>query len=437
MAWAPALIAMAATATLAGPQPQGDVVRYVIQPGDTLYVLTRSFLVAPRTWHALLPLSGTRDPRRLAIGRTLLVPRAWLRATEDEARLASFRGTVTIALNGRAVAPVIGMALGEGTRIETAANSFVTLVFANRSRVTLPSLSRVVVRRMRHLVLNGALDYQVDLEQGRVGTTVTPLTDPSGRYRIGTPLTMTAVRGTEFRVTYDPVGPASATEVLAGTVAVSAPDGRAPTLVPYAHGATTDGQGRIATTTLLPAPELVDPGKVQHDDVVGLHVAPVAGAGGYWVTLASDAGFVDSYAEQYSPTGDFALKAVPDGNQFVRVSAVAGNGIEGMAQTYAFFRRLASIHGGAVSHDRDSYRFRWYGEGHGVRHYRLQILRGTTDGVPVVDEVGLVQQEAAVRRLPPGVYYWRVAVIQSDGNGDTEIWTEPEKLTIAAPTHGG
>lgn len=431
MAWQ---ILLATAVTVASPPPKAadaDVVRYVVKPRDTLYDLTRSFLVPARTWQALLPLSGTHNPRRLPIGRTLAIPRGWLRFTTEDARLASFRGTVSIDVAGKAVAPVAGLTIGEGARIATAANSFATLLLADRSRVTLPSQSRVTVRQMRRILLTGAIEYRIELEQGRLQTNVTPLTDPSGRYRISTPLTMTAVRGTEFRVAYDPAIPTAATEVLAGTVAVSSTGNDQPALVRHSFGAATDAAGRTRTEALLPAPELLDPGKVQRDDMVELHIAPVTGAAAYRIILASDAGFIDSFAEQSAPGRDFALPDIPDGNQFVRVSAIAPDGLEGIGQTYALSRRLASVHAGTVGQDRDGYRFRWFGAGSGERRYRFQIRRDSPDTAPIVDEVGLTADEIMVHRLPPGIYYWRVAVIQSGSGDDIQNWAPPEKLTIA------
>jgi hypothetical protein len=429
-------LATLATAGVTAPPVQHndtEIVRYVVKPKDTLYELDRSFIVRPKTWHVLLPLSGTRSPRRLPIGRTLAIPRAWLRSTPDTARLVSFRGTVSVGTGAHMAAPTAGMAIGENTHIVTGANSFVTLRLADGSRVTLPSQSGVVIGAMRRLLLTGAIEYRLDLDQGRIQTSVTPLKDPSGRYRISTPLTMTAVRGTEFRVSYDSTRSVAATEVLAGTVAVS--HGEQSVLVPRSFGGAVGATGQIHSEKLLAAPDLIDPGKSQRDDAVAFHLAPVAGASAYRIVLATDAGFVDNYAERIAPGVDFSLSDVPDGNQFIRVSAIATDGLEGMAQSYAFARRLASIHASTVSQDTDGYHFRWFGAGDGDRHYRFQLLAGSPDGVPMVDEVGLVRDELAVRRLRPGVYYWRVAVYLPDA----ENWTNFEKLTIGAParsTHG-
>jgi hypothetical protein len=410
------------------------VVRYVVKAGDTPSQLAMRYIAPPHGWRDLLRLAGTRDPRALPTGRVMAIPIGWLRGIPGKANLASYRGTVTVTIDGRATLPSTGMTLGEGATIVTAADSFATLVLPNGSRVALPSQSDVTVTRLRKLAINGAILYRFRVAHGRVDTRVTPLKDPSGRYTISTPISMTAVRGTDYAVSYDAARHKAGAEVFAGAVAVSPPDGAKPLLVPKDFGATTDAEGRSETVELLPAPDLVDPGKAQHDDLVTFDLTPVPGATGYHILLATDAGFVDSYHEQESPTPHFEVKDVPDGNPFVRVSALAANGLQGQRQSYAFVRQLASIHGAAAATP-TGYQFKWYGAGQGKRHYHLRIFPEAPKGTPIVDEVGLTGSEVTVEDLPPGVYFWQVATVQAGPDGAIENWTDPAKLTIA--TSGG
>lgn len=409
-----------------------DTITYVVRRGDTLDRLSRSFLVDERSWRSLLRLAGIRDPRRLPIGRKLIIPRDWLRYTIEPARLASYRGNVVMTVGGRTVAPTLGATIGEGTTFATAANSFVTLVLADRSQLVLPSQTRVRIRQLRRILLTGSIDYRIELEGGRLQTRVTPLGHPSGRYRIETPVSMTAVRGTEFRVAFAPEADIAATEVLDGTVALSDPAERRPTPIAPGIGATIDRAAAARTEKLLAAPELDDPGRLQTRDDVEFHARPLSGATRYRAVIAADAGFVENLAEQFSEGGDFAIADIPNGNLFVRISAIAPSGLEGLAQSYGFTRRLASIHA-AVEAGEEGYRFRWFGAGNGARRYRFQLMPGALDARPVVDRVGLEQDNVTLRSLAPGIYYWRVGLLQIEAGEAVETWTDPEKLTIADP----
>lgn len=346
--------------------------------------------------------------------------------------MVSARGTVTLVANGRNVPSSVGTVLREGAKISTGANSFVTLVLSNGSRIALPSQSRVTVARLRKYLINSVIDYRFKLERGRIDTKATPLKGPSDNVIINTPLSMTAVRGTEYTVAIDPAQQNTGTGVFEGTVAVSRPDGTLSQLIPERFGVLTDVEGKSRKVELLPAPELEKPGRVQTNDLVTFDLAPVSGAVGYHALLATDAGFVERYDEQESTSPHFEFTSVPNGNQFLRVSAIGEGGLLGMRQSYSFKRHLASI-GAEASETEEGFVFRWFGRGEGVRHYRLQIFRDAPEGIPIVDEVGLTNDEATVRNLPTGVYFWRVAVFQSDAQGAIENWTEPEKLTIAEP----
>ena len=415
------------------PPRSGETVAYIVRRGDTLDRLSRSFLVPERRWRALLKLAAIRNPRRLPIGRRLLIPRSWLRFTVEPARLASYRGTISLSIGGRAMSPSPGAAISEGTLVATAGNSFATLILADRSQVVIPSQSRVRIRELRRILLTGAIDYRIDVEKGRLETKVTPLDRPSGRYRIGTPISMTAVRGTQFRVSFEETSRIAATEVLAGTVAFSAPGSTAPADLERGVGATLDPTGKPGVEKLLGAPELDNPAPLQTRDAVEFRARKLDGAIRYRVLIASDAGFIDNIAEQFSDEGVFALDDLPNGNLFVRISAIARSGLEGLAQSYGFTRRLASIHASVEARE-EGYRFRWSGAGGGVRRYRFQLMRDTPMGKPMVDEVALERDALTLRRLPPGVYYWRVGLVQIEDGEATESWTDPAKLTITDPS---
>ena len=430
------ILFVVATASAVGP-PEGapprsdDSIIYVVRAGDTLERLARAYLVPGQQWRALQRRTKVSDPRRLPVNRTLSIPRAWLRYKVEPARLASYRGSVSISVGGRQAVLTPGISVGEGAEIATGANSFVTLMLADRSKVVIPSQSRVRLRELRRILLTDAIDYRIDVQAGRLETKVAPLKDRTGRYRINTPISMTAVRGTEFRVRFAENTAAASTEVLEGTVAVSGSSGRHAQTVEQGFGATTS-KDKTRITALLPAPRLVDPGKLQAGEAAEFRTAPASGAAAYRLVIAADAGFVENLAEQSSQSGVFSLPDIPNGNLFARVSAVGADGLEGLAQSYSFRRRLASIRAAAAQTD-EGFRFRWSGAGEGRRRYRFQLFRGSTEGRPAIDEVGLTDEALTLRELPAGVYYWRIGLTQNADGEDVENWTEFEKLTVSSP----
>jgi hypothetical protein len=412
-------------------------VAYVVKPGDTLSQVAERYIVPSHGWRDLQRLWHLPDPQRLPPRRTLAIPRSWLRSVPEKAQFASVRGTVTVRFGRRTVPASLGTSVSEGAEIETAANSFATLVLPNGSRVALPSQSRVAFVRLRRLVINRAIDYRMALKGGKIDTKAAPITVPGGELIIGTPLTMTAVRGTEYQIGYDAGERSSGTGVFEGTVTVVRSDGTGPQRVPARFGAITDVKRQSRQVALLPEPVLKDPGRAQIDDRVMFDLAPIPGAHGYVAQLASDAGFAQSYAAQASPTPHFEFADVPSGSQYVRFAAIGEGNLEGMRQSYPFMRRPAGIRANVaetvVANAIRGFDFKWAGLGTGVRLYRLQIFRARPDGPLTLDEPGIKGEGLTISGLPDGVYFWRVGVSQTDAQGTIENWTEPQKLTVANP----
>lgn len=424
-----------AAAATAASAPDGGHVAYVVRQGDTLSEIAERYIVPERDWQDLKRISRIRDPHRLPVRTTLKIPRQWLRWSPERAELVSVRGSVSVSSDGRTIAPAVGAELPEGARITTAGSSFVTLALANGTRIALPSASRVTIVRLRKYLIDETIDYRFRLENGRIDTKAAPLRKSGSEVIVTTPIAMTAVRGTEYSVAFDDGRQLTGTGVFEGTVSVSALDGSRPQITPEGFGALTDAQGGSRKIALLPAPAMQVPGRVQTEQMVTFDLDPVTGARGYHAVLASDAGFIERYAEQQSASPHFEFPDVPNGNQFVRISAIGEGELRGMRQSYSFSRRLAAL-GADVSEGADGYAFRWFGTGEGTRHYRLQILMGAPDGPAIVDEVGLTGNGATVSNLPPGIYFWRVALSQQDAQGTIDKWTEPEKLTISGADGG-
>lgn len=428
----------AAGAPAPRPAPRGSATEepfvYTVRRGDTLFDLARRYLRHAEDWKPVRTLNRVADPRRLRPDSHLRIPFALLKTEPLSARVAAFRGDARLIRDGRPTPAAVGTPVAPGTTLETGAGGFLSLLLSNGSRLTLPSQTRLRVTTMRRIVLTNSVDFDFMVEKGRVETRVTPLPTPQSRYRIRTPIAVSAVRGTTFRVHYDGANAPSLTEVLEGTVGVGAATATADALIPVEHGfgAGVDAQGTTRREALLPPPELQNPGKVQVDPLVSLALTPMANARAYRVQLARDAGFVDLAQEETAATPELRLAGVANGRWFVRATALSPSGMEGLSQTYSLLRKLTGI--AATSEKTDTgYRFRWAGEGEGTRVYRFVLRPETPGGAPLVDEPGLSTDTLTLSDLRPGRYFWRVGVRQYDADGETANWTPEQSLIVAAP----
>jgi hypothetical protein len=412
-----------------------DVVLYTARPGDNLYTLAERYFVRVGDYGVVQRLNRVADPRRLATGRVLRIPRRLLRHEPILATVAAARGDVLIATGTRTRPATTGATVGEGDVIATGASAFVTLRLPDGSIVSLPSQSRVAVQRLRRTMLTQNVERLFALVNGRVRAVVTPLRDSRDDFRVSTPVAVSAVRGTEFRSSYDgDANRTGATEVLEGEVAVAPDDARPATMVAAGFGALSTAAGTGPPVALLPAPELDRPGRVQGEPELGFSVAPQAGAARFHVQVAQDAGFVDVAGEAFAAGPIVALPALPDGTWFVRASAIDAGGLEGVPATYSFVRRLQHLEATAEARNTGRYReylFRWTIMGAGTHRFRFQLMKGTPEGLPVVDLPGLADDRVTITDLEPGTYYWRVMSTQFQQGEAHARWSPVEQLTIS------
>ncbi|MGB5724977.1 MAG: FecR domain-containing protein [Parasphingorhabdus sp.] len=429
--------ALAPHETAAQKSPESEQIAYVFKRGDTLFDLANKYLRKRSDYLAVQRLNRIPNPRRIPVGKSLLIPVNLLKYRPSEASLSAFRGDISIATGGRNLTPIQGLNVGEGSRITTAARSFLTLQLEDGSRVSLPSNSHVRITRLRHILLTDSVDYEIAVDKGRIRSKVAPLQKKADRYRVRTPVAVSAVRGTDYRTRVDEISGTAFSETVEGEVVVAAGESLSSgnlISIPAGTGAAATVTGAIAKAELLTPPELLDPAKIQSEADLRFVIAPRDTAIAHRIAIASDAGFVDIVAESQVQGTVIDLEAIPNGRYFAKVTALAADGFEGMPATYSFKRQLSTLGGSADAGD-FGYRFKWFGEGEGKRFYRLQILKDSKTAIPIIDETALSTDTVTLSDLPDGEYYWRVGVIQFSSDPEDreaiEKWTDFEKLTVA------
>lgn len=430
-------LALAPNETAARKSPDTEQIAYVFKRGDTLSGLANKYLRKQSDYFAVQRINRIANPRQIPIGKSLRIPVYLLKYRSSEARLSAFRGNVSIAAGGRNLTPVQGLSVAEGSHITTAARSFLTLQLEDGSRVSLPSNSDVRITRLRHILLTDSVDYEIAVDKGRIRSKIAPLQKKADRYRVRTPVAVSAVRGTDYRTRVDEKSGTAFSETVEGEVVVAAGESLSSGIlvsIPAGTGAAATVTGSLAKAQLLAPPELLDPAKMQSEAELRFAAAPRDTAVGHRIMIASDAGFVDIVAEVQAQGAVMDLPAIPNGRYFAKVTALAADGFEGMPATYSFKRQLSTLGGSADAGD-FGYRFKWFGEGEGQRFYRLQILKDSKTAVPIIDEAGLSTDTVTLSDLADGEYYWRVGVIQFSSDPDDreaiEKWTDFEKLTVA------
>ncbi len=417
------LLALASAGPLMPPEP--PPVRYTVKAGDTLIALARKWFVRVDGWPAVQRINRVANPRRMPIGLILTIPRPLLRTEAIGARVVAFRGAAT--LSGQA--PVLGAPVPEGTVIATGAGASITIECADGSRFSLPSQTRIGVTRLRRILMTGDLDRVFATIHGQGEWRASPAPTPDSRFMVTTPVSVSAVRGTGFRVGYED---AAAVGVVEGLVGVSGEDLGQATPLPKGKGVSVTNAGVGRPVDLLAPPELRRPGAVQSGPRVMFRVDPVPGARSYVFDVGTDAGLIDRIAELRGTDGTVAFDAIPDGSYFVRATATDPDGIDGFAKIWAFERlRLGTR---PPESSPRGMLFRWTGGEDGQHDYRFSLYADESASVPVVDRNGIQETSFMVTDLRPGTYWWRVTLTKFYGGQAVVATSELQSFTIAPLT---
>ena len=407
-------------------------VAYVVKRGETLFQLWRGYFAGPTAVQQIARLNHITNMRQISTGKVLYIPRALLRDELSIGKVETFSGPVTLHIGTQTSAAKVGDTFAEGAEIETGRNAFVALRLADGSVLALPSQSSLRITRLRKVKLNGALEREITLGAGRVRTKVTPMTNPDSNFRVVTPIAVSAVRGTEFRVDYESTGAFSATQVDEGKVKFADHTDTGGLELPPGFGAANAAGHPTGVIKLLAPPKLDQPDKVQSEAELHFAIKPFAEATRYHLQIAKDAGFLEEITEVSGAEPNFTLPSLPGDSYFVRVSAYDRFGLEGSPETYTFERRRNLVKGAVDASPPGvrRLRFRWDGAVDGTPQYRFQLAKTGAADAPLVDEAGLSANVLSVSNLPPGDYSWRVCSMLIVKGKVVATWTPAQSIHV-------
>ncbi len=324
-----ALLAGAGTPALAQPAgAQGDNFMYQVMPGDTLIVLAQRFTDSSANWNKLQTLNAVQDPTRLTIGRELKIPFALIPELPSQAYISHLAGQVS----ANKVPAKPDTSLSEGDALRTGPGSFATLTLADGSILSVPAESSLLIERLRVFKGTGLIDTIFTMHDGGLESSVAPKETGVGRFEIRTPVSITGVRGTQFRVRVAANG--SQSEVLSGKAQLSSGQSGNATLH-QDQGAAVNSQGKLlGVRALLPAPAL-EPA-VRGGQGWTISFPPVPGAGSYLVRVATDQAGRNLVSSHRDNQPKISFSAPGPGTFYVIVRAIDADGVMGKDAVQSF-----------------------------------------------------------------------------------------------------
>lgn len=442
---------LAATTICAAPAESEFV--YLARPGDTLISIAGQMLAQANDWPKLQSLNKIEDPKRLQPQQAIRIPIALLKQEPANATLLNSNGAVTFThANTPAGANNLqaGSALPEQSQITTGQNGFVSVRLPDGSTLNIPPASTVQLEKLRRYQATPAYNTQVLVQQGRVETQVAKQA-PSSRFNINSPLAIAGVRGTAFRVQFDPETKSTRTEVEEGKIGLSAnttphSTKKIKTATPELNltagfGAIASPDGQLGQAiALLPAPQLNPAETTQERTTLRFRPNLPDGktAARYKTQIAQDPAFTNVLIEHISPAAEVKLAAPEDGAYFLRIRGVDAQGLEGQTTQQPFIVAarpeppLLQAPNNQAKVRNTQLTLQW-AEVANAR-YRLQIAAAANPTQALIDVTSDTPQHvlAIPQQLPLGEYVWRVATLTTKQGP----WGDLSSFKLLAPPAG-
>lgn len=456
------LIALGVAPAHAQTQDQSDFRRtpegvvYKVVRDETLIAIARRFTGRSTDWRELARVNRISNDRAIPIGTEILIPARLLPEEVSNATLQSASGEVFVTdSKGTALALRPGTPLTEGAAIATGANGFAAVALEDGSRFNVYPNSRLTLRAVRVTRYTDTPRTSLFLERGRIESHVVPAQGKeSKRFEVGSPIAISAVRGTVFRNSIQ--AERALNEVVEGEVTVHRADAK--NLSRDKGNALKAGfgniveDGKIGTpVALLTAPELVGSYALQDRLPVQFDLRhPQAHA--FRVTIARDAAGTETIAESAADARDGAGRVkfaeLEDGTYHLRFHAVDQAGLWGQAGTAQFRLKarpfppvLTGPHDkaqGGLPDQPARIELSWTSNP-AAGAYFLRVASDQDFAHPIVERLISAEHTRADLSLEPGTYYWQVASVVTDGPvQDQGPYSDPRRLQVVpgptAPT---
>ncbi|PUE58442.1 hypothetical protein B9Z44_01815 [Limnohabitans curvus] len=340
-AWALLMSAIWLTAAHA-QQPDKTVeqplIVYKIQTGDTLSQLSQKYLRQPADLTAIRSLNHLRSIDLLPAGELLKVPREAVKQDPSHATIISISCARMIRA-GSPLKPIyIGTVLEEGVVIDIPAECHVAMRLEDSSIIRLPSSAAIKISVLRKNAMESSPEVQLDLVRGRVELEVYKGRSKTTPFEVRTPLSITGVRGTEFRVGYSPIDQVGQLEVIGGVVDTKGVNDTQSQAITKGQGVPFDKSGQaMPVEQLLTAPAFERAELINHTQAsYVIKLTANAQANRYVVLSAKSANLLGEQNAQTLKAPEIMASNLSQVATFYQFASVSNSGLMGTPRQYGF-----------------------------------------------------------------------------------------------------
>jgi hypothetical protein len=311
---------------------------YKVKVGDTLNKLSRKYLKQPIDLEIIRDLNSLKNIDLLPSGEILKIPRDAVKQSPSIATISNLSCERPIRAGTPLRLMSVGSVLNEGAIIDIPAECHVSLLLEDYSVIRLPSSAAIKIAILRKNALESSPEVRLDLVRGRVELEVFKGRAQTTPFEVRTPLSVTGVRGTEFRVGYAPTEQTGQVEVLGGVVrAMGISDDESRSLV-KGQGMPFDRTGKaLPPETLLDAPVFESAHPVsQKANAYNIKLSGKEEAKHYVAISSKTANLLGERSSYLLQTPEVSTSTLTQSATFYQFASVSNAGLMGSARQYGF-----------------------------------------------------------------------------------------------------
>lgn len=393
--------------------PEKSPIIYTIQSGDTLSQLSEKYFRQPADLKFIQHLNHLTNIDLLLTGEKLKIPREFVKQSPSHATIISYSCArpIRVGLPMRMVS--MGSVLTEGAILDIPSECHVSMMLEDSSVIYLPSGAAVKISTLRKNALESSPEVQLDLVRGRLELEVYKGRSPTTPFDIRTPLSVTGVRGTEFRVGYTPSDQTGQVEVLNGVVEAMGINDAQSRPVKKGEGIPFDRTGKaMPIEKLLDAPVFeratID-NAAQNSYAIKFTGAPLASS--YVATSATSANFLGDRTLQTMRTPTLITPPLSLQATFYELLTLSNAGIAGTTRRYGFCAaqldvkviRCKALFDAPLS------------EGRMIAFSLIRHANEQTQELISTQKLQAKNRRFAIEGLPAGHYSWRMSYAMAQG----------------------
>jgi hypothetical protein len=391
---------------------------YKIQQGDTLSDLSIKYLRQPADLEMIRQMNHLRSVDLLPTGELLRLPRQAVKQSPSPATVVSLSCGRDIKSGTPLKSLTVGSVLNEGAIVDIPSECHVALLLEDSSIIRLPSSAAIKITTLRKNALEPSPEVQLDLVRGRIELDVNKGRAKTTPFEVRTPLSMTGVRGTEFRVGYSPSDQTGQVEVLGGTVQSMGASDTEPRAVTKGQGIPFDSTGKS-----LPIENLLNAPSFERAEITNrkehtymLRFIKRDKAKHYVIDSSNTANLMGRRITQTAPTPDVLALSLDQDAAFYQLTAVSQAGLVGAPRVYGFCGVTGSIKSARCRATFESP----LAEGVMITFSLVKHAHGTTQELVSTKKLQARNGRFTIEGLPPGHYSWNMAYVTAQSTSEPQ-----------------